>query len=163
MESVNTFEQHIILIEPMYQTDEGLEFIPDPNDYVFMQEKSDEGKFKLAFRFQTVDCAEIYAIFNSEKWTNSFELYKYTCLQRNTKKELYKLLIEGEFDIGVSRLNSYQLIKHHDITSYNHDDNDEIRLHYTQPRSVSGNVAWRSITWDLFKDIVDDMNKKNDV
>ena len=163
MESVNTFEQRIILIEPMYQTEEGLEFIPDPNDYVFMQEKSDEGKFKLAFRFQTVDCAEIYAIFNNENWTNSLNLYKYTCLQRNTKKELYQLLIKGQFDIGISRMGSYQLIKHHDITSYNHADNDEIRLHYTQPRSVKDNVAWRSITWDLFKDIVDDMNRKNDV
>ena len=154
MESVNTFEQRVILIEPMYQTEEGLEFIPDPNDYVFMQEKSDEGKFKLAFRFQTVDCAEIYAIFNNENWTNSLNLYKYTCLQRNTKKELYQLLIKGQFDIGISRMGSYQLIKHHDITSYNHDDNDEIRLHYTQPRSVKDNVAWRSITWDLFSEYV---------
>ena len=158
MESVNTFEQRIILIEPMYQTEEGLEFIPDPNDYVFMQEKSDEGKFKLAFRFQTVDCAEIYAIFNNDQWTNHYDLYRYICLKRNPKEELYRLLVEGQFDIGIARHGSYHVIK--EITPYLHEHNNEIRMHYEDRRDVPGNVAHRSIHpgSDVFQEIVDKLN-----
>ena len=148
-----------IQIEPMYETDEGLEFIPNTNDIDFIKEQCELRKLKLAFRFQTVTCAEIYAIFNNDQWSNSYDLYRYVCLGRNTNKELYNLLIEGNFDIGIARLGSYHAIK--EITPYSHDNNDEIRLHYTQPKTTEGNIAWRSITWDAFKDIVDELNKND--
>jgi hypothetical protein len=145
-----------IRIEPMYETEEGLEFISNPNNIEFIKKQSELKKFKMAFHIQSVTAAAIYAIFNNDEWSNSYDLYNYLCLHRNTKEELYDLLIEGKFDIGVARLGSYHVIK--EINSYSHDDNDEIRLHYTKPRTAEGNVAWRSITWDAFKDIVDDLH-----
>ena len=148
-----------LTIEPMYETEEGLEFIPNPDDHEFIKEQSEKGTFKMAFRLHSVDCAEIYAIFNNDKWTNHYDLYRYTCLKRNPKEELHKLLIEGEFDIGIARFGSYHVIK--EITPYSHDDNDEIRMHYSLPRTAEGNVAWRSIHFgsDVFHEIVENLNK----
>ena len=147
-----------IKIEPMYETEEGLEFIPNPNDVDFIKKQSELGKFKMAFHVHSVTGAAIYAIFNNNEWSNSYDLYHYLCLHRNTNEEMYDLFIEGKFYIGVARLGSYHVIK--EITPYSHDDNDEIRLHYTKPRTAEGNIAWRSITWDVFRDIVDKINKK---
>lgn len=145
-------------IEPMYETDEGLEFIANPNDTDFIKQQCELGKFKMAFQLQTVTAATIYAIFNNDKWTNTYDLYRFLCLTRNNNKEMYNLLINGNFDIGIARLSSYHVIK--EITPYSHDDNHEIRLHYTEPRTTEGNIAWRSITWDAFKDIVDELNSQ---
>ena len=147
-----------INIEPMYETEEGLEFIPNPNDHDFIKEQCELGKFKMAFHLHSVDCATIYAIFNNNKWTNHYDLYRYICLKRNTKDELHTLLIEGNFDIGISRIGSYHAIK--EITPYSHDDNDEIRMHYELPRTAEGNIAHYSIHFgsDVFQEIVDKMN-----
>jgi hypothetical protein len=150
---------YFIQIEPMYETDEGLEFITNPNDTEFIKHQCELGKFKMAFHLQTVTAAAIYAIFNINQWSINYDLYRYICLSRNTNEELYELLIEGKFDIGIARLGSYHIIK--EITPYSHDDNDEIRLHYTEPKTMEGNIAWRSINWDCFKDIVDELNKEN--
>jgi hypothetical protein len=147
-----------IQIEPMYETEEGLEFISTPNDKDFIKQQCELGKFKMAFHIQSVTAAAIYAIFNNDQWSINYDLYKYLCLRRNTQKELYELLIEGNFDIGIARLGSYHVIK--EITPYSHDDNDELRLHYTGARTSEGNVAWRSITWDAFKDSVDELNSQ---
>ena len=141
-----------IQIEPMYQTEEGLEFIPNPNDTEFIKKQCELGNFKMAFHLQSVSCAAIYAIFNNDQWSNTYDLYKYICLKRNTKKELYDLLVEGKFDIGIARLRSYHVIK--EITPYSHDNNDELRLHYTAPKTLEENVAWRSITWDAFTELM---------
>ncbi len=147
-----------IKIDPMYETDEGLEFIPNPNDTDFIKQQCELGNFKMAFHIHTVTGADIYAIFNNDQWSNNYDLYRYICLSRNTNKELHNLLIEGNFDIGIARLGSYHVLK--EITPYSHEDNDEIRLHYTEPRTTEGNIAWRSITWDAFKDIVDELNSQ---
>lgn len=149
--------QTSVNIEPMYETEEGLEFIPNPDDHEFIKKKCEEGKFKMAFLLHSVDCAEIYAVFNKDKWTNHFDLYRYICLRRNSKEEMHKLLIHGEFDIGISRLGSYHVIK--EITPY--IDNDEIRMHYELPRTVEGNIAYRSIHSgsDVFQEIVNNLNK----
>ena len=146
-------------IEPMYETDEGLEFITNPNDTEFIKQQCELGKFKMAFQLQTVTAAAIYAIFNTDQWSINYDLYRYLCFSRNTNQELYELLIEGKFDIGIARLGSYHIIK--EITPYSHDDNDEIRLHYSEPKTTEENIAWRSIKWDCFKDIVDELNKEN--
>ena len=78
---------------------------------------------------------------------------------RNSKEELHKLLVQGEFDIGIARIGSYHVIK--EITPYSHVDNDEIRMHYSLPRTAEGNVAWRSIHFgsDVFHEIVENLNK----
>jgi hypothetical protein len=155
---MNNNNNHVA-IEPMYETEEGLEFIPNPDDHEFIKKQCEEGIFKMAFRLHSVDCAEIYAVFNNDKWTNHYDLYRYTCLKRNSKEELHKLLTEGEFDIGIARLGSYHVIK--EITPYSHDDNDEIRMHYELPRTIEGNIAWRSINYgsDVFHEIVENLNK----
>jgi len=149
---------NFIRIEPMYETEEGLEFITNPNDTDFIKQQCELGKFKMAFQLQTVTAAAIYAIFNVDQWSMNYDLYRYICFSRHTNEELYELLIEGKFDIGIARLGSYHVIK--EITPYSHDDNDEIRLHYTEPRTTEGNIAWRSITWDAFKDSVDELNSQ---
>ena len=148
-----------VFIEPMYETEEGLEFIPNPDDHEFIKNQCEEGIFKMAFRLHSVDGAEIYAVFNNDKWTNHYDLYRYICLRRNSKEELHKLLIDGEFDIGIARLGSYHVIK--EITPYSHNDNDEIRMHYELPRTFEGNIAWRSINpgSDIFHEIVENLNK----
>lgn len=40
------------------------------------------------------------------------------------------------------------------LSKFNDDANEELKLHYTQPRCYSGNVAWRTINWDLFEKFV---------
>jgi hypothetical protein len=155
---MNCAKMNFIKIEPMYQTEEGLEFITNPNDTEFIIKQCELGKFKMAFHIHSVTAAGIYAIFNIDQWTINEDLYRYLCLSRQTKEDLYDLLIEGKFDIGIARVGSYHVIK--EITPYSHDDNNEIRLHYTEPRTFEGNVAWRSITWDAFKDIVDEINSE---
>jgi hypothetical protein len=149
-----------LIIEPMYETDEGLEFIPNPENADFIRIQAELGTFKMAFRIHSVDGAEIYAIFNNDQWTNHYDLYRYICLKRNPKEELYNLLIEGKFDIGIARLGSYHVIK--EIKPYSHEDNDEIRMHYEEARSVPGNIAYRSIHpgSDVFQEIVNDMNNR---
>jgi hypothetical protein len=149
---------NFIRIEPMYETEEGLEFITNPNDTDFIKQQCELGKFKMAFQLHTVTAAAIYAVFNAEQWSMNYDLYRYICFSRHTNEELYELLIEGKFDIGIARLGRYHVIK--EITPYSHDDNDEIRLHYTEPRTTEGNIAWRSITWDAFKDSVDELNSQ---
>jgi hypothetical protein len=142
----------------MYETEEGLEFIPNPDDSKFIKQQCELGTFKMAFLLHSVDRAEIYAIFNTDQWTNKYDLYRYIRLNRNTKKELHKLLIEGQFDIGIARLGSYHVIK--EIKPYLHEDNDEIRMHYELPRTAEGNIAHRSIHYgsDIFQSILDEMN-----
>ena len=147
-----------IRIEPMYETEEGLEFITNPNDKEFIKQQCELGKFKMAFHIQSVTAAAIYAIFNIDHWSIRYDLYRYICLDRNTDEELYNLLIQGKFNIGIARLGSYHVIK--EITPYSHENNNEIRLHYTEPRTTEGNIAWRSITWDAFKESVDKLNFK---
>ena len=38
----------LIVLEPLYETDEGLEFM-DPNDYKFIQKQIADGKFRMGF------------------------------------------------------------------------------------------------------------------
>jgi hypothetical protein len=151
-------EDHVFL-EPMYETDEGLEFIVDPNDYTTVQEHLVKGTFRMAFHFQTADCACIYGITNKSTWAIDLAVYQY--LQKNPydRRTLFKLLLLGHFDIGIARLGSYHLLKEHDITLYSDEANSDINMHYMELRSKPGNVAWRSINWDLFAHFVDDMNE----
>jgi hypothetical protein len=151
--------EHVFL-EPMCETDEGLEFMVNPNDYKAIQNQIELGTFRLAFHFQTVDCACIYGVTNKNTWR--IDLAVYTYLQKNPydRRILLKLLVLGHFDIGITRLGSYHVIKDEDVTLYSDEVNKEINKHYMELRSELGNVAWRSINWDLFAQFVDDMNEK---
>jgi hypothetical protein len=142
----------------MYETEKGLEFIVEPNDENEIQTQMDSGNFRLAFHFQTVDCACIYAVTNKNTWLIDMQVYRHLRKNPYTRRTLLKLLLLGHFDIGVMRIGNYGIIN--DIKSYNDDENSEIRLHYTEPKTTRGNVAWRSIKWDLFGRIVDEMNEE---
>ncbi len=145
-----------VFLEPMYETDEGLEFMVNPEDYDAIQTQMDLGKFRLAFHFQTVDCACIYGITNKETWKIDMAVYKY--LQKNPydRRTLFKLLLLGHFDIGVARVGRYHIIG--DIKPYGDEENNEIDLHYMVSRDAPDNVAWRSILWDLFELMVEKLN-----
>ena len=73
--------------------------------------------------------------------------------------DLFSDFLEGKFLIGHSNnfINSYIIT---DICRFNDEQNNDIKLHYTQKRDhvdKNGdkvNHAWRSITWDLFDEFV---------
>ena len=151
--------KELVFLDPMYETNEGLEFIVNPNDYKAIEKQIEAGTFRLAFHFQTVDCASIYGVTNKETWKIDLDIYTY--LQKNPydRRTLFKLLLLGHFDIGAAHAGSYHLIK--DITPYSDEVNSEINLHYMYPRCEPGNVAWRSIKWDLFAPMVEQINAIN--
>jgi len=146
-----------VMLEPIYETDDGFEFIVNPEDYNAIQQQIEQGKLRLAFHFQTVDCACIYAVTNAS-WYLDISIYCHLRKNPYTRRMMLILLKLGNFDIGVTRMGNYHLITN--IQSYIADDNDEIRLHYNYPRCYAGNVAWRSIHWDLFKSFVEEMNQE---
>ncbi len=144
----NNINREIVILEPMYETDEGLEFIVNPNDEKAIEKQIESGNFRLAFHFQSVDCAAIYAIIKKPKWDIDMDFYQYLKINPYDKKTLLDLLVTGNFDIGISRIGSYHVIK--EITPYDNPINNEIHLHYTEPMTNPENIAWRSINWDLF-------------
>jgi hypothetical protein len=153
----NNFTDKVIL-EPVYITDEGhLEFI-NPTDTEFIQKKIDDKSFQLVFHLHSVDCACVYGILTNHKWMYTMEIYNYLMANPYNKMTLYKLLIKGEFDLGISRINRYHIIT--EISEYFDDDNIELRQHYTQSKYSDGNIYWRSLNWDLFDDIVRGMSEQ---
>ena len=149
----------LIILEPLYETDEGLEFM-DPNDYKTIHSQIAAGKFRMGFYFQSVDGACIYGVTNKDTWQIDHSVYTYLHEHPYNRRTLFKLLLLGHFDIGVTRIGNYHLIK--EITPYSDDRNSEINLHYMCDRSEPGNIAWRSITWDLFEPFVRKMYKENE-
>jgi len=145
-----------VMLEPMYETDEGLEYVVNPNDYKAIQTLIDADKLRMGFHFQTVDGACIFGLTKKATWGIDMEVYQYLRKNPYTRRMILKLLTLGHFDIGILRVGSYHVIK--EITSYTNEENSEIILHYTYPRSKPGNVAWRSIKWDLFSEMVKEMN-----
>jgi hypothetical protein len=146
-----------VMLEPIYEIDGDLEFIVNPEDYNTIQQQIEKGKLRLAFHFQTVDCACIYAVTNAS-WFIDISIYSHLRKNPYTRRMLLILLKLGHFDIGVTRIGNYHVIT--DIKPYDSDENSEIRLHYNYPNSYAGNVAWRSINWDLFKHLVEEMNQE---
>lgn len=142
---------NLVIFDPMYETDEGLEYI-NPADTKTIQEQIEAGRFRLAFHFQSVDCAAIHAVTKKNKWNIDWSVYNYLLKSPYDKRTLFKLLLLGDFDIGVSRIGSYHIVR--EIKPYDDDINGEIRMHYSLPRSVTENVAWRSINWDFFEEFV---------
>lgn len=142
---------NLVILDPMYETDEGLEYI-NPADSKTIQEQIDTGRFRLAFHLQSVDCAAIHAVTKKNKWNIDWSVYNYLLKSPYDKRTLFKLLLLGDFDIGVSRIGSYHIVR--EIKPYDDAINDEIRMHYTLPLSAPENIAWRSITWDFFEEFV---------
>jgi hypothetical protein len=71
--------------------------------------------------------------------------------------EIFNNFLKGDYLIGT--LQHYGKNKYcngiiDNLSKFNDDVNEELKLHYTQPRCYSGNVAWRTINWDLFEQFV---------
>jgi|688.fasta_scaffold1840994_1 hypothetical protein len=132
---------HLITFEKVYIVEGGVKFI-DHSDFMDIPAEN----FRYVFHFQTVDCANIYAI--SNKIEEKISLY-----------DLYIKLITGLYDIGISYINNPTFIT--DIKPYTNDDCDEIHFHYTTTRINKKNIAWRSIHWDLFEKIVNILNSED--
>jgi len=65
--------------------------------------------------------------------------------------------MKGEYLIGTLHYyykNNYKNGIITDVSTFNDASNDEIRLHYSKTSDYSGNVAWRTIKWDLFSEFV---------
>lgn len=155
----NNFTDKVVL-EPVYITEEGhLEFI-NPKDTAFIQKQIDEKTFQLVFHLHSVDCACVYGILTNQKWPFTMDIYNYLIANPYNKMTLYKLLINGEFDLGISRINRYHLIT--EISEYFDDDNIELHDHYTKSKFYNGNIYWRSLNWDLFDDIVRFMSEQDE-
>lgn len=133
------------LFEPAYYTAKGIVIgLPQANNLAVKT---------AVMHFQTADTVKIYAVLNNTyNWVTGINNY--------SKAEILEKLKQGEFYIGTIGLGDpSNLIRR--ILSYEHDDNSEIHLHYTKPRGYPGNVAWRSINWDLFAEFVSQKEKYN--
>ena len=99
--------------------------------------------------FQTFEGGEVYLI--EDNWTK-IGLNKYY-----TINEIYNNFINGKYLIGSLKYyykNNYKNGIIDDVSEFHDESNSEIRLHYTTSRHEIGNVAWRTITWDLFSEFV---------
>ena len=76
---------NLVIFDPMYETDEGLEYI-NPADTKTIQEQIDAGRFRLAFHFQSVDCAAIHAVTKRNEVFPS--LYNTNKINENWKKKI---------------------------------------------------------------------------
>ena len=106
---------------------------------------------KPIMQFQTVEGADIYIIGNMIE--NIIDINK-----GYTLDEIYNYFINGKLHIGSVSHNDGKYVKNHmiikNISTLEHDDNSEIKLHYTTSKKNINNVAWKTIQWDLFSDYV---------
>jgi hypothetical protein len=136
-----------VKLEHAYVKDDKL-IIIDPLDKELINEHIKNRTFRFIFQFQIVEGGVIlYAIFHTNCWCLTKEVYEYFVANPFTIEYLWYLLKEGKFYIGFSRRPNYNIIQN--VFDYAHDEYDEIRLHYSDVK----NDVWRSINWDLFAKI----------
>jgi hypothetical protein len=102
--------------------------------------------------FQTFEGGEYYLISNNTDNITNIDINK-----GYTINEIFNNFMKGDYCIGI--LHYYYKTYYRNgiitnISSFDDNSNDEIRLHYTNPRDYEGNVAWRTINWDLFEEFV---------
>jgi hypothetical protein len=106
--------------------------------------------------FQTFEGGEAYLISNtSDNKTDTIS--KIDINKGYTIREIFNNFMKADYLIGILH---YYYKKNYengiitDVSTFDDDSNDEIRLHYTKTRGYEGNVAWRTIKWDLFEEFV---------
>ena len=109
--------------------------------------------------FQTFEGGEAYLISNNND--NTDKIRKIDINKGYTINEIFNNFMKGDYFIGILH-HYYKTYYRHgiitNVSTFNDKNNDEIKLHYTQDRSYKGNVAWRTITWDLFENFVPNCN-----
>ncbi len=107
--------------------------------------------YKPILHFQSVEGADIYIIANMVE--NTIDINK-----GYTLDEIYNDFINGKFHIGTVQyyIGNYKInnLIIRNITIFDHDDNSEIKLHYTTSNKNPLNVGWRTLRWDLFSEYV---------
>ena len=107
--------------------------------------------FKPVLHFQSVEGADIYMIANMVEHTIDIN-------KGYTLDEIYNYFINGKFHIGSVQyyIGNYKInnLIIRNITIFDHDDNSEIKLHYTTTNKNPLNVGWRTLRWDLFSEYV---------
>ena len=109
--------------------------------------------YKPILHFQSVEGADVYIIANMVE--NTIDINK-----GYTLDEIYNYFINGKFHIGSVQhyVGNYKInnIIIRNINILDHDDNSEIKIHYTTSIKTQNplNVAWRTIHWDLFSEYV---------
>ena len=120
----------------------------DENDTLL----SDSHNKVYVLNFQTFEGGEAYLITNTIDNITNININKGYSIN-----DIFNNFMKGYYKIGI--LNHYhQNCIITDISTFDNENNDEIRLHYTQDKSYKGNVAWRTITWDLFEKFVPTSN-----
>ena len=105
-------------------------------------------QYKPILYFQSVDCADIYIIANMIQ--NNIDINK-----GYTLDEIFTSFINNKFHIGsIQHYNNKDQYTIKNIKKLEDDDNSEIKLHYTTSKKNPNNIAWRTITWDLFEEYV---------
>ena len=97
--------------------------------------------------FQTFEGGELYLIYDNCPKIDRNKYY--------TINEIYSNFINGKYLIGTLHYyykNNYKNGIIDDVSSIYDQSNSEIKLHYTKSRNEPGNVAWKTIKWDLFAD-----------
>ena len=106
--------------------------------------------------FQTFEGGEAYLISNTSDNITNININKgYTIC------EIFNTFMKGDYLIGTLHYyykNNYKNGIITDVSLFNDDSNSEIRLHYTKNKNYYGNVAWRTIKWDLFEEFVPNDN-----
>lgn len=150
------YDYELIRFDIGYLTKDG-EILILENNYEITEYSS---KFyKPIMHFQSVDFVDIYIIGNLNNNNNAACIIDIIDINKGyTLDEIYNYFIKGIFSIGLLRYfdedtnKGIRIIK--DIYNLDHESNSEIKLHYTTNRQHQENVAWRSITWDLFSDFL---------
>ena len=108
--------------------------------------------------FQTIEGGEAYLISNTNSTDN---ISKIDINKGYTIREIFNNFMKGDYSIGILHYyykNNYKNGIITDVSPFNDDSNSEIRLHYTKNKNYYGNVAWRTMNWDLFEEFVPNDN-----
>lgn len=105
-------------------------------------------QYKPILHFQSAEGADIYIIANMIQ--NNIDINK-----GYTLDEIFTNFINNKFHIGtIQHYNNKEQYIIKNIKTLEDDDNSEIKLHYTTSKKDPNNIAWRTITWDLFEEYV---------
>jgi len=153
------YECELIQFDVGYLTKDG-EILILENKYVDIEYI--DKFYKPILHFQTVEFAEIYIIGNLNNNIDNPDITDNTNIininKGYTLNEIYNYFNRDLFHIGTVQYHDddtrkgINIIKN--IHKLDHESNSEIKLHYTTNRKNKENVAWRSITWDLFSEFV---------
>jgi hypothetical protein len=120
---------------------------PEDNDDNILVIDSNNKPFKIyILNFQCIEGGDLYLIADTININKSYTIH-----------EIFDNFMKGEYFIGTLHYyykNNYKNGIITDVSTFNDASNDEIRLHYTKTIDYSGNVACRTIKWDLFSEFV---------